>query len=1614
MKVIVGKHKIKIQKEIINEKEINITKCKFEFDENITEEFVKDIYFTLNDTTIKIANIQNNECDIPYEILIQKGMVELGVVAYLVEDETEIKRYNPSPAYFDTYTGSIKEEYDNYEPITPSDKEQMEQAINDLENSKQDVLVSGENIKTINGESVLGEGNIEINIDLDDYYTKEQTDDKLDLKQDKSSMSDYYNKSEIDGIKTTIEEEIPTKTSDLTNDSGYITGITSGDVTSALGYTPADTNDIPTKTSDLVNDNGFITNATQNLANYYLKNETYSQSQVNDLINAISTMSLEAVQTLPTQDISTTTIYLVPKQTAETQDIYDEFVYINNEWEHIGSTEIDLSNYYNKTQTDALLSGKQANITSSNKLNADLVDDTNSTNKFVTSAEKTTWNNKSDFSGDYNDLTNKPTIPTQLNQLSDDSTHRLVTDTEKSNWNAKVGTTDYATSSTGGVIKTNSGSYGVQVIDGFLAGGQTSYANYENKANQFIISKGTLENVITGKQLVNQTTLDNSFEMTKTEDVENGSQITDGTGYARLNKIYGNTEQNSYTGKNLFDINSVTSVTNGSISNQIITSDETSATNYSVYPYFSNISLSSGTYYLSMDIRIKTGTGTFNKINDSAIEWTEVSKPTISSNFQRYVYSHTYTENTNLNHILIQFINSTNAIYEIKNIMLSTSSDTTYEPFVGGSPSPSPDYPQSIKVVTGDNTIHISNSDNTISQEFLLSLGNIELCKIGTYQDYIYKNNGNWYKHSEIGKIVLDGSEDWYIYNNNLYLESVTDYKRQNNIPFCSHYKGIAMTIGTITPSVENENTIRFGNNINLLSRLFIIDTDFSNVADFKTWLSTHNIEVYYVLATPTDEEITDTTLISQLETIYNFTMYLGVTNFTISSESSLPSLNITYAIKNRDFYSKEETDDLLDKKADKIDVENALNEKQNTLVSGTNIKTINNQSILGSGNITIQGGSGSTEIYNSVSDMKSADLQSGTYAVTSGYYEKNDGGASKYLIRNATISDVDNGGSIIILNNENVAELIVENDTIHVMQFGIQENTDILTKLNTLASFVASADIGNVVFATNGVYELSGAVVFNTDKLTIWGNNASIKVQDGIYRALRVYGDTLSIYDLTIDGSDTRQDQWSDTRYPGNMTNIYALSTDCTNVYLNNFNITNLWGQGIMALNYNNYIIENCTFNKIGGGFYYTDPETGANDNFGDALHFGGHNGTANIILNNFYAEGYTTTLNGGRKSRGGLVLEDFVGTTYSPDNTHVTMNNCQLINFNRVFHYEGLQSPTTIKLTNGKIVQDDSICVPEYACDLIIENSEINHTELNYGGSNSFRGYNTKIKDSVINIANGATNSLVHACKCEYDNCTINNVNNTSLMNGTGIFRRCTLNFNGIATYFMYNSTGIFKDCIFNNSSTASDLQMTKSGSKIQIFGCTFNNIKPYGIFKDIDSILYLVSSTITDDLKGEFCTATLYKKNNGVWDLIAKPNINQVFNATKEINIDSVFTQVNFGSNSSIPLFPATLPDGFVWKPNSKYIMICYGANADYLKYIQKFTSACYFVSVKTNTSGVPSVDGTVIASTDAPSGYNRELSFNTTNNTISKGTASSNVSRVMYWILPYNYYNEIAQI
>lgn len=109
--------------------------------------------------------------------------------------------------------------------------------------------------------------------------------------------------------------------------------------------------DIPTKNSQLENDSNFITDTTNSLLNYYLKQDTYTKDEVNEIIHNLSTLKLTVVEELPIDNIDVNCIYLI-QNTGEQDNLYDEFIYVNNNWELIGTTATDLSNYYNKTEID--------------------------------------------------------------------------------------------------------------------------------------------------------------------------------------------------------------------------------------------------------------------------------------------------------------------------------------------------------------------------------------------------------------------------------------------------------------------------------------------------------------------------------------------------------------------------------------------------------------------------------------------------------------------------------------------------------------------------------------------------------------------------------------------------------------------------------------------------------------------------------------------------------------------------------------------------------------------------------------------------------------------------------------------------------------------------------------------------------------------------------------------------------------------------------------------------------------------------------------------------------------------------------------------------------------
>ena len=140
-------------------------------------------------------------------------------------------------------------------------------------------------------------------VDMQDYYTKTEINNQLNLKADKTS--------------------IPV---------------------------------VPTNLSAFANDVNFINNTVDNLVNYYKKTETYTQSEINTLISNINKLTTEIVQSLPTSSIRTTIIYLVPG--SGKQDVYSQYMYINSAWALLGETTIDLTNFYTKTEVDNKLSSK--------------------------------------------------------------------------------------------------------------------------------------------------------------------------------------------------------------------------------------------------------------------------------------------------------------------------------------------------------------------------------------------------------------------------------------------------------------------------------------------------------------------------------------------------------------------------------------------------------------------------------------------------------------------------------------------------------------------------------------------------------------------------------------------------------------------------------------------------------------------------------------------------------------------------------------------------------------------------------------------------------------------------------------------------------------------------------------------------------------------------------------------------------------------------------------------------------------------------------------------------------------------------------------------------------
>lgn len=156
-----------------------------------------------------------------------------------------------------------------------------------------------------------------------------------------------------------INYNIPTKTSDLENDSWFINRnvnnlryytktVDLAPVALSNDYEDLDNKpEFPTKLSEFENDMGFIDNTVNNLVNYYTKNKLYTKQQIDEMLGNLSGIRIEIVEELPNPG-EFWVIYLVETETPGT---YIQYILTEapNTYAEIGSTAVDLSQYFNKT-----------------------------------------------------------------------------------------------------------------------------------------------------------------------------------------------------------------------------------------------------------------------------------------------------------------------------------------------------------------------------------------------------------------------------------------------------------------------------------------------------------------------------------------------------------------------------------------------------------------------------------------------------------------------------------------------------------------------------------------------------------------------------------------------------------------------------------------------------------------------------------------------------------------------------------------------------------------------------------------------------------------------------------------------------------------------------------------------------------------------------------------------------------------------------------------------------------------------------------------------------------------------------------------------------------------
>lgn len=158
------------------------------------------------------------------------------------------------------------------------------------------------------------------------YKTSQLNNDAGFITNSVSNLINYYDKTTVDEKLANIDlSDYYTKTE---SDGRYVL---------TTNFSWSNLANKPTSLSDFVNDEGFITNTVSNLSNYYDK------SSIDNIVATLKTGAFQVVNELPSTG-SEGVVYLVG-----TQAPYTMYIWENNAFLNIGTTEVNLDGYVKGT-----------------------------------------------------------------------------------------------------------------------------------------------------------------------------------------------------------------------------------------------------------------------------------------------------------------------------------------------------------------------------------------------------------------------------------------------------------------------------------------------------------------------------------------------------------------------------------------------------------------------------------------------------------------------------------------------------------------------------------------------------------------------------------------------------------------------------------------------------------------------------------------------------------------------------------------------------------------------------------------------------------------------------------------------------------------------------------------------------------------------------------------------------------------------------------------------------------------------------------------------------------------------------------------------------------------